>query len=53
MRAARRDEILRMPGGWGHLWAGGDASGREARMEGAVAAIDYGAQTRHAEHMGV
>ena len=46
-------EILRMPGGWDHLWVGGDASGSEARMGDVVAAIDYDAQTWQAEHMDV
>jgi hypothetical protein len=46
-------EILRMPGGWDHLWIGGDASGSEARMGDVVAATDYDAQTWHAEHMNL
>jgi hypothetical protein len=46
-------ELPQMPGGWGQLWIGGDASGSGAQMGDVVAAIDYDAETWHAEHMNL
>jgi len=44
-------EIMGLPGGWPHVWLGGDASGSDGGD--VLAGIDVEAGTWHAEHMGV